>query len=280
MSERQEEQAVAVAAALADGEAAAREAVYVQLEGAAKAQAIALLAGCVRPLIAEVLCAPASKVDAQEYRRAALLLYKMTAEAEMMAIVGAEAHRHDEQGVPLAFHMLSAPDTAFALAIAKDPSEWTRDDAITCALNFAHHPAMWAIGISPVVAAAGGDEVEWFNALMPRCPYHNNPQPADRYTQLCLILLDLGRSFTDEQLEEEGIIVGAAGLMNWITVMPVDHGSAAVALWEAGFLDVLQSAMQKYTPMERISKHIQIPGEFTSNLQLLEISGPFLTNCL
>jgi len=91
-------------------------------------------------------------------------------------------------------------------------------------------------------------------------------------------LLDVVRSFTDDQPEEEGIIVGAAGLMNWLTVMPADHGSAAIAIWEAGFLDVLQAAMQKYTPMERISKHIQIPGEFTS--KLLEISGRILTDCL
>jgi hypothetical protein len=43
----------------------------------------------------------------------------------------------------------------------------------------------------------------------------------------------------------EGVIVGAAGLVNWMTLKPPPGSRAAQALWEAGFLDVLQSTMQR-----------------------------------
>jgi hypothetical protein len=43
----------------------------------------------------------------------------------------------------------------------------------------------------------------------------------------------------------EGVIVGVVGLVNWITMKPPPGSRAAEALWQVGFLDVLQSAMQR-----------------------------------
>lgn len=73
-----------IAAVLASGSSEEREAEYVKLEqkitsagGSSKQSAIELAAACVRPLIRSVLCAPASRVNADEWKRASLLLYAM-----------------------------------------------------------------------------------------------------------------------------------------------------------------------------------------------------------
>ena len=75
-----------IAAVLARGNAEEREAEYVKLEqkianagggSSSKKSVIELAAACVRPLIRSVLCAPASRVNADEWKRASLLLYAM-----------------------------------------------------------------------------------------------------------------------------------------------------------------------------------------------------------
>jgi hypothetical protein len=160
--------AVMIAAAFADGTAEEREAAYVTLEGAVKAPAIALLVACVKPLIQAVLCAPASKVGAEEYRRASLLLYEM-AKADMVAVPGAGWAR-GEQGLPLCLNILTAPDTVFAAILAKEPGELTRDDAIIASASFAHHLPSWAAGMTPALALAGLDEMEMFGTFFKHCP--------------------------------------------------------------------------------------------------------------
>ena len=71
-----------IAAALAEGEAEEREAAYATMLSAVrgsggKEQAVALAAACAKPLIVSVLCAPASRIAATEWRRASLLLYEL-----------------------------------------------------------------------------------------------------------------------------------------------------------------------------------------------------------
>ena len=115
------------------------------------------------------------------------------------------------------------------------------------------------MGITPVLAATGVDEQKWFDDFFARSPYHGeNPQPPNKYTPLALQLFELVRSEIDEQ--PEGVIVGAAGLINWITLYSPPGSDAHQALWAAGFLECMQSTMRRYNPMERISRHIQIPG--------------------
>ena len=79
--QRSEQQAAAFAAALAEGGAAEREAVYAEIEQtvrASGAEAVALAKACAPPLLG-VLCAPLAKVDAEEFQRASLLVVEMLA---------------------------------------------------------------------------------------------------------------------------------------------------------------------------------------------------------
>jgi hypothetical protein len=125
----------ALAAAFADGSAAEREAAFCSIEqalrGAAHAgtsggreRAVALAVGCARPLVISVLCAPASRVGAAEYRRASLLLFELHKLGDLMA-VGASVWRHDEHGVPLVGVMHTQQETALAVMLAKGPGQWT-----------------------------------------------------------------------------------------------------------------------------------------------------------
>jgi hypothetical protein len=127
---------------------------------------VALLAAAVKPLITGVLTAPVSKVGPDEYTRASLLLYEMVT-TDVVA-VSAEVNRNDVGGVPLCFRMFMAEDTAFAAVMAKDPAEFTREDAIIASVNMAHHVPTWANGISATLAEADVDEMEWFQGLF-RC---------------------------------------------------------------------------------------------------------------
>ena len=187
--------------ALAEGGAEDREHVYATIEGAVRGapssgscneQAIALAMSCVRPLIESVLCAPAAKIGGAEYRRASVLLYDM---CKLGAVtVCAEMCRKDTDDVILMMKILTAPGTVLAVALAKDPSEWTRDDAILAAVSAVWMP-MFAVGGTAVMAAAGTAEMEFLGAFMSAHPYFGEqPQPANRYVPLALLLLDIMRS--------------------------------------------------------------------------------------
>ena len=250
----------AVASALAEGTAEDREAAYATLEGAIKEQNIPFLAACARPLIQSVFCAPASKVGAEEYVRAATLFYEMVV-TDTVAVC-APAHGLDAEA-SLCWNMFTAQDTVFAAMLAKEPSEWTLDSAILASVNFAHHVPVWAVGITAVLAAAGVSEAEWLTLGFVKCPYHDGfparLDPPDHYTPLALKCLDLLRP--DMFLEQpEAVIVGAAGLVNWMCLYPPPGSRVREACWEAGMLGILQYTMQRYNPMERISRHFQVPG--------------------
>ena len=250
-----------IAAALADGTAEARALAYESIEeamrtasgGSSGGAAQAALVACVRPLVVSVLCSPASRVGEAEYRRAALLLYEMAkapSSAEMMVAVVAEGYRRDDDGRGLFHATWTAPDTVFAAFVTKDPSAWTRDDAIIAAANHAVFGAAWSPGYAAVSAEAGWEEMEFLGDFMGNCPWMNGKYgPSERYTRLALLCLDIVRSEADAQ--PEGIVAGAAGLLGWLAAGCPPVGKA---IFEAGFVDVLQATMQRFNPMERIGR--------------------------
>ena len=275
-----------IAAALAEGGAEEREAAYTALEGAASEAAsqeersggtaapaeseaaLALVVGSVRPLIASVLCAPASRVGAVEWRRASLLLYAMgkadqlAVAAEMNCAAAAppgSAQDAEAAVIDAAATTWVAPDTVFTTMLAKEPSQWTREDALTASANICPWIFRWNEGNTKVCTANGIDEMEWYGAWMQFMPYLPNAieqrfsSPPDRYVKLALLCLDLLRSAeVDEQ--PEGIIVGA-----WLLITHASQPggpsaqSVAKAVWEAGFLDVMQPALRRFDAMEQIS---------------------------
>ncbi len=245
-----------IEAALAEGGAEARDAAYGKIEAAVrtastahdggKEEAVAFVIACVKPLIVSVLCAPASRVDEAEWVRASVLLYEMC-KADMV-MVCAETHRKTAAGIPLYFSIFAAPDTVFANTLAKEPDGWTRGDAVVVAANHSVSAATWAPGYHCVLREAEWDEGEWmstFNSIHPLGG--DNPQPADRYSQLMLLCMDLVRREVDTQ--PDGIVAGAAGILGWGVMA---NTQVFQALFEAGFVDVLQSTLTRWNPMERI----------------------------
>lgn len=183
--------------AIAGGSATEREAAYCAIERAVRAalagrgdtQAGALAIACTRPLISSVLCAPASKVGEAESRRAGLLLYEM-AKLEPIAVVG-EAHRTNDEGVILMNSTWTAPGSVVAELLAMDPSDWTREHAITASTNMASHVPMWAAGCAAGIAPAGMTQIDWFTSLFAAPGFLTTPEPADRNAPLALLCLDL-----------------------------------------------------------------------------------------
>jgi len=257
-------------AALAEGDAQEREAAYLSIEhtvraetslsardrggsgGGEKSQAVALAVTCVQPIIEKVLCSPATAEE--EARRAALLLYEMC-KLDTTAVAG-EMCRKNSDGIVRWHTTMTAPGTAFAKMIAKDASTWTRDDAITASAHCAVWVTMWTTGTTDVFAAGGVGSMDWFPGLLAACPYMPmSPQAADdRFIPLALLVLDLVRREIDSQ--PEGITVGAGQALCW---MQMGRPQLGKAVYEAGMLGVFQGTIQRFSPMERISRELMIP---------------------
>ena len=273
IEENMASQPEAIAVALAEGTAEQREAACAAIEGAiatategaaaargASEQAVALVVACVPPLISGVLCAPASRIAVEEWIRASLLLYAMC-KVDLVA-VNAEIYRRSESDIPLFFTIWEAEGTVLAQMLAK--KEWGRDDAILAAANLsACSVPMWAVGGTAVLAAQDAwqdgprrmGEMEWMSAWMNGCPYYAYPRtarggPDDRFAPLALLVLDLWRAESMDELPE-GVIAGAGQCQCW---MAMGNERVARALFEAGFLAVFRAAMDRFTPLQRISR--------------------------
>ena len=264
-------EAAGITATFTSGGAEEREAAYVALEEAARVAcsagssngcgegqpeaAIALTVACVRPLCS-LLCAGATKVGQAEYVRAALLLYDMC-KADMVA-VSVEMWRKDDAGVSPFCSMFTTSGNAHHAMLAKDPSEWTHDDAILAAAGLAAFQPLLSVGGIAILPQAGRGELEMLQAWVADCPYlAETSHPVDHYLPLALLLLDLVRPQTDTQ--PEGIIAGVG-----ICLCQIVQGkpSLAKAVYEAGFLEAFDTLMQRYNPMQRISKSNQVASAF------------------
>jgi hypothetical protein len=249
--------------ALAEGSAEEREAAYERIERAVRAaaseradgdkpEAVALAVACVQPLIESVLCMPASVVGADEWQRVALLLYEM-GKLDVLAVFSAML-RKDEEGTFLIIKIYMAPDSALGSMVTTEPSSWTREDAITIGTLLACNclPAD-TVGWTAVVEAAGVDEQEYIAPFLAENPFvvtgHRVPDPVDRFCPLAMLCLDLVQSQTDEQ--PEGVIAGAWRALG---LMCAANPFVARVVWEADFVDVMQASLQRFNPMERISK--------------------------
>lgn len=258
-------EAARIVAALAGGGASEREVAYATLEGvvrgappsgSGKEQAVALAVACARPLVS-VLCAPA--IAAVEYQRAAVLLFEMT-KLDIVAVCG-DTYRVGETGSAAILSTYTAPDTVFAAMCAKDPCEWAREEALITAANGAAWVHAWGVGWTAVLAEAEvEDEMPFPAEWMEKCPF-SAPSNSEKFVLLGLLLLDFVRSQADEQ--PEGVIAGAWFCLNQSMMsQPV-----AVAVYEAGFLDVFQASMARYSPMETVQNQHPIPGTILQCLQ-------------
>jgi hypothetical protein len=249
-----------------EGTAAEREAAFAAIEAAARSntrqggaldgEAVALVVACVEPIIASVLLAPASKLGRAEWTRASLLLFEM-AKLDLLAVGAELLRRKDDQGVPLFLGTWSSETNLLAEILAKSPREWTREDAIAVALNHGTwHVILWVTGGTAVCAAAEMDEGTFFQMYSTRSPFiMDSPQPEDRYAPLALLCLEIVRSEIGTQ--PEGVIACAAMT---VEQMAWFRPSVGKAVWNAGFLDVMQASLRLYNPIERIGKQDLIPS--------------------
>ena len=237
----------AVAAALAGDGAEQRAAAYAAIEAAVRDRGTSFVVACAQPLIVSVLCAPASKVGAEEWRRASLLLYEMVNVDDMA--VSAEMMRPDDAGHLHLFKVWTEPGTVFAEMLAKEPSAWDRDDALTAATNMAAHLATYAIGGFHVCEQMGVDEMAFITEYVGSQPYIKARLTNDtRHVPLALLILDLMRT-PDEY--PEGVLPGAGLCLCW---MAQEAPWIGTALLEAGLLDVCTGILQQYSPMERVQR--------------------------
>ena len=199
-------EAAMIAEALANGSVEEREAAYVTVEGAVKAEAVAYVVACVRPIIQFVLSAPANRVGVAEWRRASLLLFAMEKLDDIA--VCTEMHRKDDDGNILFYTMYTTPDTVWAAVLAKEPSAWDRDDALSISYSLAHYVPTFALGTDAVLAEAGVGGMDYMGLFLAVGPWWAVPKPADRFKNLALLAMELIRSEIDEQ--PEAVIAGAA----------------------------------------------------------------------
>jgi hypothetical protein len=260
----------------ADGGAAEREASYAALEatvrasanasGEAHAQAVALAAACVTPL-SSVLCADASKVGTTEWQRCCLLIGELVAldavpvESRDLFVSG-ELYRKGEMNFFRPF--VENTQGAFPQMIAKEASEWDRDDAIMVAASMSRFVPSCSVGLTEILRETKHEvntEFEWLVEIwVPQTPFLGaNGTPNDRFLPLALLMLDLLREPRDTH--PEGVICGAWHALCWMPMMGPAGAPPSVgkALFDAGFVDLFLASMKTYSPAEQIGRRQLIP---------------------
>eukprot|EP01043_Picozoa_sp_COSAG02_P058080 COSAG02_NODE_7167_length_3141_cov_3.358317_5_plen_195_part_01 len=166
--------------------------------------------------------------------------------------VCAETWCQDGDGTLLLLKLWTSPDTAFATMLAK--SELTPADAILASAQASSSVVALVMGYSALFAEAGVDGSEFFKAFSAN-PYMVPPEAPDKYLSLAFMCLALVRSETDSHQEE--VIAGAWFVINCVSLF---SPTVAKAVWEAGFLEVFQTSIARFNPMERVSRRQLIPS--------------------
>ena len=270
------EDALLIAAALEKGGLEERVAAYVAVERAMRSappvSAAAVAAGgpavekplhgtfvvaCVKPLLAHVLCADASKIGAEEYNRALLLLGEM-AEYDMFGVCGEMLCKD----APSIFDVWHA-DSALGLVLAKEPSALNREDVRTLMAFFSPFVPFFSAGIADMCAPIPREEAEflgdWFRCF-PSCRGERTMAHAEAdpgaYIPAARMVLEMLRSGEMDD-QPSPIVTGAWYVLAWMAMFsPTVSGD----LLAQGILDVAMSWLSRYNAMERIGMYQHIPS--------------------
>ena len=114
-------------------------------------------------------------------------------------------------------------------------------------------------GISAVCTAAGITDIQFLESWSGVSPF--TAERGQRNLPLALLCLELVRS--EAETQPEAVIVGA-----W-RVLCDSHSNppGAKVIFEAGFAEVAQAALQRWNPMERISKQNIVPSAILTALK-------------
>eukprot|EP01043_Picozoa_sp_COSAG02_P015293 COSAG02_NODE_648_length_18943_cov_924.526746_13_plen_631_part_00 len=276
-------EAARLATIWAEGTAAEREAAFVSLESSARAAVasgsdaeraavVAVAKACIGPLC-ELSAADASKVDTAELQRVNLLVGELLAldvlpgAGETCGYVSSELYR--ATGGELAFfRCFENPRSAFAELVAKEASDWTRNDALTIAAYMARYVPTCAVGNTAILESADGlvSEMVFIQEWAAKTPFLGaNAEPGDRFLPLVVLILDLLRE-PPENHPHKGIICGAWHALCW---MPMTLAGAppsiAQQLFHAGFVEVFLAHLQPFSPVEQIlKKHFVTTSMFSA----------------
>lgn len=148
-----------VASLSLEADPSARQDAFAELAALGAADVV-LAAQCAAPL-ADFL---AETTDANEHRQAGVVLATMVLLDPLQL---AAAWMRDGRSIK----SWTAPDTAFATALANDPATLTRDDVLTLAASMTPEPIIWSKGLTAMSTAARlDDEVAYFMQLFAACP--------------------------------------------------------------------------------------------------------------
>ena len=226
----------------------------VSARGAARSAANAaarvrvdIAVACVVPLC-QLLRKPAAEVGVAEWHRACQVLTAIVTTDR--GRVGCELIRPGQTNM---YDFFSAPENALGVALAKEPSALTAEDALTIAWTVGPFLSMMAgpKGVDAALEACGLDTMAWVGEMMP----HNflvggtgGPTPSDdRSLALMPLFLDMLKTW--EQLPDFGLqavlmatVFGVQG-RNAVAVQMVDHDAVAL----------LTDLLHQVTPSELIS---------------------------
>eukprot|EP01046_Picozoa_sp_COSAG06_P025558 COSAG06_NODE_2156_length_7453_cov_4.416372_1_plen_392_part_00 len=245
-----------VLAALA-GDTAQREAAYTELteiaHGASDEDIVSAATECVGPLIETVLAAPASVVDAAEFRRAHDVLGELAfgGRGAAQLRVCAEYFRDGRDTIAWA-----APANAYAAVFAKDASALTAEDALTVACTHTLVGVGHAVGMDASLELGGTNGLEWAGRLDSNRTFGSAADPASEafVERLCLLWLEVLRA--EDPLGGGGDLseVMRIGVrFSHVWTMSSGRAKLAMKMIEAGILREAMSLLQQSSPAEWVS---------------------------
>ena len=96
------------------------------------------------------------------------------------------------------FSVYAASASVLGLALAKDPSDWVRSDALVVAHAMACFVPTCTVGATACISLGSMTEDEWLISFVTNVPFAGaNSEPVDRYARLALIFLGILREPSD-----------------------------------------------------------------------------------
>jgi len=190
---------------------------------------------CASPLC-EVLSRPVSEVDAEAYRRAALVLTAISGVDP--ARVGAEMFKLEQCNL----WGWAAPDSALAVVLAKEPASLTPDDALVLAGVMAPLAIQWSTqeSANSCAGVAGVAMADVLTAFLPLCFMVTTRTPSDDLNMALLpLLLELLEA--PEQLQEFALV----GVLCTLHISVQGRPAVAARALELGILAALMRCMQQ-----------------------------------
>ena len=242
--------------ALLGGGAPEREQAYCELAEHAHSPGEGGLAdfavACVASLCS-VLCRDLAEVSSSEYRRVFHVLTALSGADPLR--VGGQFNRPGQCNIHA---VVTAPGSALAVVLAKQPAALTNEDVITVS-GFTGCMAIQystQLGIDATASAAGISTQEYLAVLMPTMCLVKTSTPEDHFS-LSLVPLALNMLKAPQKLPE----LTLAGIFYMVLMAIIGRPVVARAALELGAVDILVNILRDATPTELIATagHAQKP---------------------